>query len=207
MNSDIKFTVISCVVVMAAVFLLVSYYAINSGGTKTFVYTWTKEEQEIVNGTFRLEISFQWKSDVLNVIAKINCSQSNKPDDVCLGLVFDINGNGELDYGTIDEPYMFLPSNITLPADFLPKPPGISDETDKGCYLIPQHTHEPLKPSLHTCTFSKDTGWTYNISIPKSKLLKVKANVVYILIIGNTYHHGSLGRWWDWVTAKAEGWM
>jgi len=58
-------------VAFISIALAASLYA-NSLSPKVFVFTWSEEEQDIVNGTLRIRISFQWTNESLSVIAKIN---------------------------------------------------------------------------------------------------------------------------------------
>lgn len=192
-------------VAFISVALAGSLYANSLNSPKAFAFTWTKEEQDIVNGTLRLGISFDWKGENLTIIAKIN-------DDKLgfggyLGLVFDRNGNGEIDYWETDEPYMLLSDNGTT---------GVG-----GAYLLPLNSswgpdypegkggklsgHCTRVSPYHTAAFIEDVGWLYKVSIPTSELAEVKANVVYIVYLGNTYTFPYPLA--NWVTAWAEGWQ
>ena len=198
-----KTVAVSCVVIIAAVSLLVSYYVINFCGAKTFVYTWTKEEQDIINGTLRLEISFEWKGENLSIIAKINDGKAYGFDGIpnfsYLLLVFDRNGNGKID--DVHSPdadsegaYLFYSKNHFSDTAYLisVEHGGIS-----RCRCV------PIKSPYHKCTFEEGVGFTYNISIPRAELEKVKLNDVAVVYEGVSYRYFST----DWVYAYIRGWQ
>jgi len=178
-----KTVAVSCIVVIAATSLLISYYAINSGGAKVFVYTWTKEEQDIVNGTLRLEISFRWKGENLSIIAKINDGKAygfgGIPNFSHLLLVFDRNGNGKIDDSysrdaDSEGAYLFYSKNL-----FSDNAELISVEHGGIAFSC-----NAFKSPYHKCTFEEGVGFTYNISIPRAELEKVKLNDVAVVYEG-----------------------
>jgi len=72
----------------------------STGGTRTFVFEWSPEQQNIMNGTLRMELIFTWKEgeENLTIIARVN-------DDECdaggftgssdfLGIVLDRDDDG-----------------------------------------------------------------------------------------------------------------
>ena len=192
MNNNHKFA--TFYVAFISVALAGALYANSLNSPKVFVFTWSKEEQDIVNGILRMEISFNWKNESLNIVAKINQEQ---PLGSFLGLVFDKNGNGSIDYDDGDEPYMFIWNNMSVTHDVYLR----SDN----------HLMSPANWEVglyHNCTFIEGVGYQYNITIPKSELATVKANTVMIIYEGGTYYEPPAGpRHADWVTALAEGWQ
>ena len=184
-----------------AVASIASLYA--SSLNRTFIVTWSKGEQEIVDGTLRIKISFQWTNESLSVIAKINHRQDFGH---YLGLVFDKNGNGKIDYWGSDEPYLLGRKNWTCYHSSLCPPPSTPKSAyywGEGPHLIPCRCASDSP--YHTCVFQENVGYTYNISIPKSELSKVKANVVHIYYWSQAAR--DYGSAWEkcWVWARAKG--
>ena len=197
-----KTVAVSCVVIIAAVSLLVSYYAVNFCGAKRFVYTWTKEEQDIINGTLRLEISFEWKGENLSVIAKINDGKAYGFDGIpnfsYLLLVFDRNGNEKID--DVHSPahhsegaYLFYWNNL-----FSDNAELISVEHGGIAFSC-----NAFKSPYHKCTFEEGVGFTYYISIPRAELEKVKLNDVAVVYEAWSYRYFDT----DWVYAYIRGWQ
>jgi len=188
-----KFGTIYVSIIAAA--LVASLYVSSLGTSDAFVFAWTREEQKIVPGTLRIEISFKWKNESLNIIAKIN---DNKPMDIAgwLGLVFDRNGNGVIDYGSYaDKPYLFHCSNWTY---------GHTPWLREDGYLVGCHcvTESPY----HTAVLIEGFGWLYNVSIPANELAEVKADVVLIFYESFAYTFPYPMRP-DWVATELEGWQ
>jgi hypothetical protein len=94
-------------------YLAYRLHSLTSESSNTFIFTWGPEEQKIVSGELRMEITFTWDAEDLFVVAKIN------DDDYCsadyLGLVFDRNKNGSIDDGIDDWPYILFADNTTYP--------------------------------------------------------------------------------------------
>jgi len=174
------------------------YQYLDCNGEKTFVYEWVYSDfvgdirQKMLNGTLRLEITFKWLEQNLSIVAKINDDDYHFYD--MLGLVFDRSGNGVIDWGHGDRPYMLFPDNYTC---------------WRNTYLGYQgegviRSYDPLpKPrSYHTCVFTEE-GYTFDIMIPKSELADVKADMVYVF-----YQDGNISfkpGWW--VAVTFEGWQ
>jgi len=170
-----------------AVASIISLYA--SSLNRTFIFTWSKGEQEIVDGTLRMRISFQWKNESLSIIAEINDVTYHV--DSVLGLVFDSNGNDTLDRG--EQGYIFCPLPYWCIA-------FLYDGRSMGGRM-------PMKSPYHTCVFQENIGYTYNISIPKSELSKVKANVVHIYYWSKAADDYGSAFEKCWVWARARGWQ
>lgn len=203
MNNNSKFVVVYLSIITIA--SAASLYASRLNSPKVFVFTWPKEEQDIINGTLRIEMSFQWKGESLKIIAKINDKLGLHG---YLGLVFDRNGNGEIDYWETDKPYMLQGNNMTAGAGgayLLPRNSSAGPDypEGKGGYL---RGHCTRVSPYHTAMFIEDVGWLYDISIPKGELTEVRANVVYIVYLSNTYAFASSTPLFNWVTAEAAEW-
>jgi len=200
--SKFKIAVPMLIVCLVASLSFNAYQFLNcdseNSEAKTFVYEWVYSDfvgdrrQKMLNGTLRLEITFKWLEQNLSIVAKIN---DDDRDDYLfidmLGLVFDRSGNGVIDWGQEDRPYMLYASNYTY-----------YDNTYLGYQgegVI--RSYWPLGPtpsSYHNCTFKEDVGYTFDITIPKSQLSDVKANMVYVY-----YQDGNIGfqpGWWVAVT-------
>jgi len=201
--SKFKIVVPVLIVCLVASLSFNAYQFLNCDGensvTKTFVYEWVYSDvvgdrcQKILNGTLRLEITFKWLEQDLSIVAKINDDDYLFID--ILGLVFDRSGNGVIDWGQEDRPYMLYASNYTY-----------CHQTYLGYQgegII--RSYDPLRPkpsSYHTCVFTEE-GYTFDIKIPKSELSDVKANMVYVY-----YQDGNIGfqpGWW--VAVMLEGWQ
>ena len=151
-----KKTLLALLLCFIALFSAVAAYAYmmyNQGGTSEeadFVFTWGTDTQKIVNGTFRLEISFEWEGEEnLTVIIKAN--DDDYGDDL-VGLVFDTNQNRYLDKE--DEAYALGADNTTITHGFL---------TEYGFVGVPSSIPE-LGP--HRVTFDPKTGYTFIVKFP-----------------------------------------
>lgn len=122
-----------------------------------FTFTWGPETQNIVNGTFHLEMSLRWgfvsnsPHKWLSMMVKINDDDYNPCD--YLGIVFDINENGVIDLGSADDPFGIWTNNMTAPSILL-----------ENGFLTFAETMPT--PGPHTCTFNFDTGYTFRIFFP-----------------------------------------
>jgi len=140
----------------------------STKNTKAFVFEWLRYDpdwaphnQEIVNGTLRMEINFTLKSDGnLSTILKINDDDYNRYDT--LVMLFDRNGDGIV--GS-DEDYpglLLLPNNQTNPyavlSEWGPSFPSLG-------YFPSQY---------HNCTYTEE-GYAFTIltTMPKNDLIYV----------------------------------
>ena len=167
---------------------------------KTFVYEWPHGssvfgQQLIANGTLRLEITFNWEEDALSINATINDDAYSEGGGI--GLVFDRSGNGFIDIGFVDRPYLLGTDNTTMPRDI-----ALCKDGKIKCLAF----WSPERSPYHNCTFNETEGYTFNIRIPKGELSTVKANMVYFYYID--FGCPSL---WDvelyWVSVMLEGWQ
>jgi hypothetical protein len=122
-----------------------------------FTFTWGPETQDIINGTFHLEMLLRWgvvpnsPHKWLSMMVKINDDEYNPCD--YLGIVFDINENGVIDLGSADGPFGLWTNNMTAPSVLL--------ENGFLCFAECMPTQGP-----HTCTFEPDTGYMFSIFFP-----------------------------------------
>lgn len=86
-----------------------------------FTFTWGSETQDIVNGTFKIEISawFEnhtspWDNTTYEMFyILVSVYDDDYSSDDHLGLVFDENHNGIIDLGFEDRPQLFYADNST----------------------------------------------------------------------------------------------
>lgn len=191
LKRDIKFAVFY--VTMISIASVISLYASSLAGSSTFVLEWPSEQQEIVDGTLRIELTFEWQNESLNIIAKINDDEYNAGD--LLGFAFDIDGHGWIDCFaacnlTTEERLIMLRWNSYYNAY------TIGDILKTDGYFI--------KSPYHNCTFTEGVGYTYNITIPKTALSKVKVYDAIVAFRDVTDRSKTL-EWW--VSAEIEGWQ
>ncbi|MDH5754891.1 MAG: hypothetical protein OEY95_06800 [Candidatus Bathyarchaeota archaeon] len=205
METKEKFQILAIILaVCLAISLFFNVYpSPNTSNTnaKTFVYEWPYGNligvghQTIVNGTLRLEITFEWGEDALSINAKINDDAYSEGGG--MGLVFDRNGNGFIDIDFVDQPYLLGTDNTTMPRDI-----ALCKDGKIKCLAF----WSPERSPYHNCTFNEAEGYTFNIRIPKGELSTVKANMVYFYYID--FGCPSL---WDvelyWVSVMFEGWQ
>jgi len=181
-------------VTMISIALAASLYA-NSFVTlqPDFILEWSSDEQVIVNGTLRIELTFEWRNESLNIIAKINDDEYHAGD--LLGFAFDIDGHGWIDCFaacnlTTEERLIMLRWNSYYNAY------TIGDILKTDGYFI--------RDPYSNCTFTEGVGYTYNITIPKTALSKVKVYDAIVAFRDATERSKTL-EWW--VSAEIEGWQ
>ena len=116
--------------------------------SRTFVFEWSPEEQNIVNGTLRINITFMWKAENLCVTARINDHEYHSKRS--FGLIFDMNHDGNITSG--EKAYLFRADNTTRPAFF-----------GHGAGFFVAMVLDQPSP-YHTCVFDS-SGYTFNISL------------------------------------------
>lgn len=89
--------------------------------TANFTFTWGPDDQNIVDGTFRMEISAwlenhtnPWDNTttvMFNWIVRVYDDDYSSGD--ALGFVYDRNHNGVIDLGHTDSPYLFFANNLS----------------------------------------------------------------------------------------------
>ena len=117
----------------------------------------------IRNGTpMCIEISFDWQAENLSMTVTVNDDEYNKAD--YLGVVFDKNKNGIIDFGLKDEPYVLYVNNMT-------RPKGVIILQEHGGLNWPYINKMPSR--YHVCTFDEQVGYTFKISLPR-EFIKVE---------------------------------
>lgn len=126
--------------------------------TKTF--TWTGKNYITSNGVVRVNATFDWSSSNLTMVIWVNEDEDDFCTHDCIGLVFDKDGDGDL----FDEIAYWLGAGNIIPP--IPSTNRLADWG--GIYTVP--IQEPPKPSpYHNCTFT-ESGYTFNIGIPKTEI-------------------------------------
>jgi hypothetical protein len=173
------------------------------------VLEWPPQQQEIVDGTFRIELAFEWTNETLDITAKINDDEYHGADGLAL-VFFRVNESGEVDFWHHYSPYTFFACNMTTGSDScviikhrdnLRWHPGQDEELGAVTDMV---RGWPRVSPYHNCTFTEGIGYTFNISIPKSNLASVNADVVYVLF----YDHDAETQWGgDWVSSRVWEWQ
>ena len=135
--------------------VLSGLFNISSG--RTLVFLWPPEEQEIVDGTLRIEAAFSWENENLSITVKVNDDEEYYRND-CVGLVLDSNENGQI--GWPDAEYVLLTTN-----EYYEGNECTVDE--RGISWVEKL---PRPSPYHKCTFSSKTGYTFKISFPKETI-------------------------------------
>jgi hypothetical protein len=137
--------------------------------SRVFGFEWPATQQNITEGTLRIEAFFDWQSDRLNMTVNVNDDDYYGANDY-LGLVFDKNRD-ESFYN--DPPFILYGNNLTIDQIY--------------SYLLPDGRLGkagviPHRSPYHTCTFNNQTGHTFRISIPKHEInftLPMRAHLVF----------------------------
>jgi len=133
---------------------------------KTFSFWWSPEEQNITSGNGILWINFTFKpvGENLSITVEINDDESTgcyAPEDKLI-LVFDKNRNGKIDFWDYrwenDTVYALGADNSSY-TYYIVGPKG---EVDFASHPI----YKPEPSPWHTCIFSNETGYVFNISLP-----------------------------------------
>lgn len=153
-SKRILFAILLCLIVLVGTvvaYVLVMFVIGGTGEEADFTFTWGSEEQGIVDGEFRLEITIEWEEEGnLTITIKANDDEYNFEDGVAL--VFDTNQNNYLD--SKDEAYVLFADNTTNVRGNL---------ADDGFIMIPGIIPE-LGP--HRVTFKPKTGYTFIAEFP-----------------------------------------
>lgn len=101
----------------------------STNNTMNFTFTWGPEAQDIVDGTFKIEVSAWFENhtdlwdnttyEMFYIIVNVYDDDYSSNDH--LGLVFDKNHNGIIDLGLEDRPRLFYADNSTAGAPALTK--------------------------------------------------------------------------------------
>jgi hypothetical protein len=126
----------------------------DAGGWMNYTFTWDPEAQDIVNGTFRIDVSIRFENvtygnvttETFILVVKANDDDYYGSD--YLGLALDMNQNGVIEYGLKDYPLLLYASNRTVT--------DVSLHSD-GRMFPP----EIFRDDIYTCTFDPDEGYTF----------------------------------------------
>jgi len=127
----------------------------------------------IRNGTaVRMEVTFDWQVENLSMTVTVNDDEYNALDydSDYLGIVFDQNNNGRIDFGLADQPAVFYANNR-------------SRSESMGVYLLESGGLTwPFIESVpcRTCTFNAETGYTFKKSFPRQAINVEPPTVVHI---------------------------
>lgn len=133
-------------------------WVVGDGGDEVmvFTFTWGCEVQEIVDGTFKVEVlawfenhTSPWENvtyEVFKVLFRVYDDDCSSGDS--LGLVFDQNQNGVIDLGHEDRPYLFFADNSTAGWVCLGRG-GVMGEAE-----VPRRKSE-------VCTYNPEEGYTF----------------------------------------------
>ena len=135
-----------------------------SESSRAFVFLWPPSDQEIVDGTLRIEAVFSWETENLSITVKVNDDEYCAAGDY-IGLVFDSNKNGDL----FDDrsSYALYVGGIYADHEFSVYRGLKAILTELG-FLCTGGNPEPSP--YHTCTFNNETGYTFEISFPKETI-------------------------------------
>jgi len=120
--------------------------------SSAFTFLWSPEEQGITSDWLQMNASFVWDENDLYVVVKINYTALRGS---YLGLVFDRNENGKIDYQSMDDlPYILFMDNTTYPTTAL--------LSDGRLAMLKMASI----PSNDTCIFDLETGYTFTMKFP-----------------------------------------
>jgi hypothetical protein len=196
--------------VITIVLMILLFASLIGGSPGHFVLEWPPEQQEIVEGTLRMELTFEWGNESLDITAKINDDEYYGTDRLSL-VFFRVNESGEVDFWHNYSPYIFVACNLTTVDSCViirhrdNRSWHLGQDEELGLVTDILHGTWPIRSPYHNCTFTEGIGYTFNISIPKSELVNVNADVVYVQFCSVVPFDKS--QWgYDWVSRRVWGW-
>lgn len=166
----------ACLCVFAVLFAY-EYLRGYSSLYETFCFEWGPEEQDIVNGTLRIEGTFEWGKKYFNMTVRIN-DDDYYPGGDCLGLVFDKNNNSVIEPGFSDDvPYYLAAGNYSW---YWKWAVHYGDGRLVTADCIPE-----IPSPFHTATFKENVGYTFKIFIPRGSLGKAQPDSPIIILFGD----------------------
>ena len=183
-----RFLAIAFGVGLAFSIFLNIYQYFSSYPSGDFVFEWSSEEQDIVDGILRIEASFNWENESEELYITVRVNDDDYFGGDYIGLVFDKNNNWDV---LDDQAYVLFANNMSYywgkSVVFL------------GRYGRFDWATVPPRPSpFHTCTFNNKTGYTFKISFPKETInfhLPMRIHLTFLdLPAPKSYIHR-----WVWV--------
>lgn len=128
----------------------------STNGTMDFTFAWGSQAQNIVNGTFKIDVSVwfenhtnPWDNTTCQMFyIVINVYDDDYGSDDYLGLVFDMNHNGTIDLGFEDRPRFLYVNNSTI---------GVAALGKEG-FLAPA---EVPRKKAYMCTYDPEKGYAF----------------------------------------------
>jgi hypothetical protein len=161
-----------CLVVSLSVNVYQHFVITEGAMPKSYVFYFYNDY--IRNDTaVRIEVTFDWQVENLSMTVTVNDDEFNEWDYV--GVVFDKNENGIIDFRCVDEPYAFFAPNLTFSGymrAFLGGWGGLS-------WVIMR----PDPSKYHTCTFNEETGYTFKISLPRQEIKVEPPTPIHICFV------------------------
>lgn len=137
------------------------YQFLDCNGETSVTKTFTRHHKTYIrpDGVVRINATFDWSGSNLTITIQVNDDEYCSHDYI--GLVFDRNKDGSL----FDEVAFLLGAgNKTSPF-----PSGVRLE-DWGGLIEPPFTIAPKSSPWHTCTFTEDEGYTFDIEMSKAEI-------------------------------------
>jgi hypothetical protein len=124
----------------------------DASGWMNYTFTWDPEVQDIVNGTFRIDVSIKFENITRNNVTTetfiliVKVHDDDYVGGEYLGLILDTNHNGAIDGG--DDPLMLYAGNATI------------TEVGFGFDGTMCPAEIPVD-EIYTCTYDPDEGYTF----------------------------------------------
>lgn len=158
-----------CVAVLAVAIGAYAYNSINNASNERwdFIFEWSAEEQDIVDGTLQMKMKFAIRGDFLSFLVKIN--DKNISHNSWLLMVFDMNHSGAIEVGE--------PCYVFYYVDY--RSPSRTNNAWWNGHGAFSFACGPEYPSpYHGLFLDESEGYIYIITIPRPEL-----NLVNDLII------------------------
>lgn len=124
-----------------------------------FTFTWGSEAQDIVDGTFKIEVSVWFENhtspwdnttcQMFYIILRVYDDDYSSND--YLGLVFDMNHNGVIDLGAEDDPLLTYADNSTVYT-------WAASLMKEGFFAVAE---VPRIPALNRCRYDPEKGYVF----------------------------------------------
>jgi hypothetical protein len=158
---------------------------------KEFTFYWLRDQQDIVNGTLRINLTTFWTAENLTLIVNVN-DKKYPYTRAFAGLVFGSYENGSIIWNY--ENTLALWDN-----GFYHSYPRVAMNLFSGDFGFAQIA--PVPSPYHNCTYIDDMGYVYNITLPK----EIVGNSTLMNLHYEGSHYADLGLT-RWVSVNFEGW-